>query len=186
MNDKLNLTDGASASLQCSGATSDKIEMRGFYLVECLDPNGNVKWNDVIKNIVTAVGKNDMLDKYFKGSGYTGTPRMGLKGPGNYIVGDTQASHAGWNEVGLANAPAYTGNRKDVVFVAASAGTSVTPAQSFAITSAGTVAGCFINNGGLATKDDTTGVLFAVGDFSQGGRQVLNGDTINATYSLAT
>jgi hypothetical protein len=186
MNDKLNLVDGASATLQCAVAAADKLEMRGFYLIECIDSEGNLKWNDEIRNIVTLVGKNDMLDRYFKGSNYTQTQRMGLKGPGNYIVGDTQSSHALWNEVGGANAPAYTGNRKDVVFVAASAGTSVTPAQSFAITSAGTVAGCFINNGGSASKDDTTGVLFAVGDFSQGGRQVLNGDTINATYSLAT
>lgn len=186
MNDKINMVDGASATMQCAGDAGDRLEMRGFYLVECFDPNGNLKWNDVIKNIVTTLGKNDMLDKYFKGSSYSQTQRMGLKGPGNYIVGDTQVSHAGWNEVGLANAPTYTGNRKDVVFVAASAGTSVTPAQSFAITSSGTVAGCFINNGGSATKDDTSGVLFAVGDFSQGGRQVLNGDTINATYSLAT
>lgn len=186
MNDKMSMVDGASATMQCAGASADKLEMRGFYLVECFDPNGNLKWNEVIKNIVTTAGKNDALDKYFKGSGYTATPRMGLKGPGNYVVGDTMASHALWNEVGLANAPTYTGNRKDVVFVAASAGTSVSPAQSFAITSSGTVAGCFINNGGSASKDDTTGVLFAVGDFSQGGRQVLNGDTINATYSLAT
>lgn len=143
------------------------------------------KWQDHINNLVTTVGKNDLLDKYLKGAAYTQTIRMGLKGTGTAVVGDTQASHAGWLEQGLANAPTYTGNRPSVTMGAAAAGSSVSPVQAFAITSSGTVFGCFINNGGSATKDDTTGVLFSAGDFSGGSKAVTNGDTINVTYTLS-
>lgn len=138
---------------------------------------------EVFSNLITTLGKNDLLDKYLKGATYTQTIRMGLKGAGVAVVGDTQASHASWTERGLANAPAYTGNRKDVVMGAAAASVSTSPTQAFAITSSGTVDGCFINNGGSATKDDTTGVLFSAGDFSAA-KTVANLDTLNVTYTL--
>jgi hypothetical protein len=139
---------------------------------------------ETFPNLLTNVGKNDILDKYLKGAAYTQTIRMGLKGTGSAAAGDTQASHAGWLEQGLANAPTYTGNRKDVTMGSASSQVSTSPVQAFAITSTGTVFGCFINNGGSATKDDTTGVLFSAGDFSGGSRAVVNLDTLNVTYTL--
>jgi len=160
-------------------------KVSGHFVVECRDRRGRLKWRDTIKNLVTTVGKNDLLDKYLKGAAYTQTIRMGLKGVGTAVAGDTQASHAAWLEQGLANAPTYTGNRKDVVMGAASGGSSVSPVQAFAITSSGTVAGCFINNGGAVTKDDTTGVLYSAGDFTGGNKVVANGDTLNVTYTAS-
>lgn len=142
------------------------------------------KWRDVIDNVVTTVGKNDILDKYLKGAAYTQTFRMGLKGTGAAAAGDTQASHAGWLEVGLANAPTYTAPRKDVVMGAAAAGVSTSPAQVFAMTGSGTVAGCFTNNGGSATIDNTTGVLVSAGDFTAGSKSVTSGDSISVVFSL--
>jgi hypothetical protein len=139
---------------------------------------------ETFPNIVTGVGRNDILDKYLKGAAYTQTVRMGLKGTGTAVTGDTQASHASWLEQGLANAPTYTGNRKDVVMGAAAAQVSTSPTQAFAITSTGTVFGCFINNGGSATKDDTTGVLLSAGDFTGGSKAVVNLDTLNVVYTL--
>lgn len=141
-------------------------------------------WFDVAPNVITTVGANDMLDKYLKGSAYTQTIRMGLKGTGTAVIGDTQASHAAWLEQGLANAPVYTGNRPSITMGSAAAKVSVSPTTSFAITSGGTVFGCFINNGGAATKDDTTGILFSAGDFSGGSKVVSNLDTLNVTYTL--
>jgi hypothetical protein len=115
---------------------------------------------------------------------------MGLKGTGTAAITDTQASHAGWLEVGLANAPTYSGNRKTPVFSAAAfvSGTTCTKstssASSFSITSTGTVAGCFINIGGSATIDNTTGTLFSSGDFSSP-KAVVSGDTIAVSYSCS-
>lgn len=182
--DKLPLKDSASASMQMRAALDDLLPLRGRFTAVCRGADGTVKWSEEFSNLVTTVGKNDLLDKYLKGSAYTQTFRMGLKGTGSAVAGDTQASHAGWLEVGLANAPTYTGNRKDVVMGAASAGVSVSPGQVFAITGTGTVAGCFTNNGGSATIDNTTGVLFSAGDFSTS-RSVISGDTITVTYQLS-
>lgn len=139
---------------------------------------------ETFENVLLDVGKNDLLDKYLKGSTYTQTIRMGLKGTGTPAAGDTQSSHGTWLEQGLANAPTYTGNRKDVVMGAAAAKVSTSPTQAFAITGSGTVYGCFINNGGAATKDDTTGILFSAGDFSGGQKVVANLDTLNVVYTL--
>lgn len=176
--------DQSGASLIRGGSISETVDLEGRYEVICIGADGNEKWRDTIKNLVTTVGKNDILDKYLLGAAYTQTIRMGLKGAGSAAAGDTQSSHAGWLEVGLANAPTYTGNRKDVTMGAAAAGSSVSPTQAFAITSTGTVAGCFINDGGSATKDNTTGVLFSAGDFTGGSRAVISGDTLNVTYTL--
>lgn len=184
MNDKLKTNEQCAANLTRGGSCEDIVTLKGRYEVVCIGADGQEKWRDVIKNLVTTVGKNDILDKYLKGSTYTQTIRMGLKGTGTAAAGDTQGSHAGWLEVGLANAPTYTGNRKDVTMNSASSGSSSSPSQSFAITSTGTVDGCFINNGGSATIDNTTGVLFSVGSFSGGSRAVINGDTLNVTYTL--
>jgi hypothetical protein len=108
---------------------------------------------------------------------------MGLKGTGTALVTDTQASHT-WLEVGLANAPTYSGTRKTPVFSAAVAGAKTTSAAVvFTMTGSGTVAGCFINLGGSATIDNTTGVLFSAGDFTAGSKTVTSGDTLSVSYT---
>lgn len=140
-------------------------------------------------NLITDAGAKDLLDKYFKGSGYTQTMRMGLKGTGAAAFGDTQSSHAGWLEQGLANAPTYSGSRPSQTFNAATGSglggrISSTPTQAFSITSNGTVHGLFLNNGGSATIDNTTGILVNVGNFDGGPRAVVNLDTLNCTYTL--
>lgn len=184
--DKLNSAETMGAALITRPSMFEELFLAGHYVVECFGADGQLKWKDTIENLVTTVGKNDFLDKYLGGSAYTQTVVMGLKGTGTAVIADTQASHASWSEVGLANAPTYTGNRKVPAFSAASAGSKATSAAvSFAITSSGTVAGCFINNGGSTTIDNTTGILFSAGDFTGGNKTVANGDTLNVSYSLA-
>jgi hypothetical protein len=101
---------------------------------------------------------------------------------------DTMASHAGWLEAGGANAPTYTGNRKTCVWSSASTGSkALSSALSFAITGTGTIKGCFIlfGAGALNTKDDTNGTLYSAGLFTSGDRSVINGDTVNVSYSTS-
>ena len=183
MNDVISTGDSATATIGIGTSLADGATTHGVYHVECYDEQGNLVWADDAVNLWTTAGKNDALDKYIGGSAYTQTFVMGLKGTGTAAAGDTQASHAGWLEVGLANAPTYSGTRKTPAFSAASAGVKATSAAVvFNITSTGTVAGLFLNNGGSATQDNTTGVLFSAGDFTGGPYAVQNGYTLNASY----
>ena len=181
--DNVNMADTCDASVIRGAGQTESIGLSGYYEVKCHGYDGLLKWEDVIHNIVTTVGKNGVLDTYL-GNVAAGAIVMGLKGTGTAVAADTQASHGTWLEVGLANAPTYSGNRQSPSFSAASAGVKTTSAAlTFAMTSSGTVAGCFINVGGSATKDDTTGTLFSAGDFTAGDKIVTSGDTLSVTYS---
>jgi len=180
--DKMTATDMVQASTKYNTMPEDTMSIQGHYTAVCYSVDGFVKWSDDIENLVTTVGKNFTLDTTL-GNVAGGAVVMGLKGTGTAVVADTQASHASWLEVGGTNAPAYTGNRPTPTFSAAASGSKATSsAVSFSITSTGTVAGCFINIGGSATKDSTTGTLFSAGDFSSS-KSVVNGDTIAVTYT---
>jgi len=180
--DRINAADKVEAACSYNTQPSDQMSIQGSYHAICYDAQGNVKWEDGIKNLVTTVGKNLTLDTIL-GNSAAGAVVMGLKGTGSANAADTQASHAGWLEVGLANAPTYSGSRKTPSFSAAAAGVKATSAaSSFSITSTGTVAGCFINIGGSATIDNTTGTLFSAGDFSSS-KSVVSGDSIAVSYS---
>lgn len=180
--DKIAATDKVEAATKYNTMPEDSMSIHGSYYAVCYDANGNLKWEDGIKNLVTTVGKNFTLDTTL-GNVAGGAVVMGLKGTGTAAVTDTQSSHAGWLEVGLANAPTYSGNRPAPTFLVASAGSKTTStAVTFSMTSSGTVAGCFINIGGSNTIDSTTGTLFSAGDFSTS-KAVVNGDTIAVTYT---
>ena len=180
--DKMTATDMVQATTKYNTMPEDQMSIHGHYTAVCYGADGQIKWSDEIENLVTTVGKNFTLDTKL-GNTAGGAVVMGLKGTGTAVVADTQAAHASWLEVGLANAPTYSGNRPTPSFSAASAGSKTTSsAVSFSMTSTGTVAGCFINIGGSATKDNTTGTLFSAGDFSSS-KSVVSGDTIAVTYT---
>jgi hypothetical protein len=181
--EKVQMADVCAATVDRGASHSEATSISGYYTVECRDAQGNFKWKDDIHNLVTTVGKNLTMDTIF-GNVAAGAVVMGLKGTGTPDVADTQASHGTWNEVGLANAPTYSGNRKTPTFGAAAGGVIATSsAVVFSMTGSGTVAGCFINIGGSATIDNTTGTLFSAGDFTAGSKTVTSGDTLSVTYS---
>lgn len=189
--EKVNASEVMTAGLEMK---TDVVESLGgaphfIYDFECLDKDGNVKWRETTRNLVTTVGKNDLLDKYFAGSGYTATWFMGLIASSSYTAvaaGDTMASHAGWLEAGSTNAPTYTAPRKTLAFSAASGGSKATSsAASFAISGTGTVQGAFVvGSGASSTIENTTGVLYSGSAFGQT-RAVLSGDTLNVSLTLS-
>lgn len=189
--EKLNALDAGSVSISASVGTRETAEAHGVYAVECFDKDGNLKWSDTIDNLVTTVGKNLALDTFLAGSAYTVVgPYLGLinTNASAAVIGDTMASHAGWLEVGNANAPTYSGTRKTAAWSAASAGAkALSAALSFAITSAGTVGGCFLvfGAGAVNTIDSTAGVLYSAGAFTGGSKTVANGDTLNVSYTAS-
>lgn len=187
--DKAKAADSCGATVQRGGIFMDDARAYGTYHVECRDKDGNLKWADTAQNKITDVGLKLMEDTILGGSAFTATCYLGLKGAGTAAAADTQASHAGWLEVGLANDPDYTAPRKTITFSAAAGTGTVTKASTgsyvFAMLNAGTVAGCFININGTSTIDNTTGTLFSAGDFSGGNKTVGNGDSLTVTYTLS-
>ena len=173
--------DAASASLTASTGAQEGVQTHGFYTVDCVDAQGNVKWSETIKNLVVTSGKNFMLTETFSGAGYTAAWFLGLVDGASsptYNAGDTMLSHAGWTEfAGYSNA-----TRPAPVFNASSAGAIATTPTSFNINATGTVAGAFLTTNN--TISGTTGTLFSAGNFTGGSRTVASGDTLNVTYTL--
>jgi hypothetical protein len=190
--EKTKIGDICAASASFGGGSAETVGLEGKYVATCYDANGVEKWSDVIENLTTNVGRKNLLDSYFANTG-GGAIVMGLGGAsgGSFTpaYADTQASHAGWLEVGGANAPTYSGTRKTPTFSAATTANpsvlSTSSAVVFNMTSSGTVYGAFINVGGSASIDNTTGTLFSIGEFTAGSKTVTSGDTINVTYTLS-
>ena len=201
--EKAKFGDISTASVTRGAGSEEFLGVQGFYDVKCFDSDGNLKWEDKAPNLVTAVGKGALFDYYFGATGTgggtsSGANYLGLVGSAsataNYFQSDTISSHAGWVEVGGANAPAYTGSRQSPNWSAATNNGSASPsnivskaasALTFSMTSSGTVFGCFINSGATAsaTKDSTTGILYSAGSFTGGSKIVSNGDSLAVTYT---
>lgn len=137
-------------------------------------------------NLVTTVGKNDLLDKYFAGSSYSAAWYLGLISSVGYTSGpaaaDTMASHGGWTEAGPTNAPNYSaGTRPTLDFsAAAAAGSKQAAAVSYTFSNGGTVKGAFIASNN--TKDGTTGTLYSAGTFTD--KTVAASDQLNVTVTV--
>ncbi len=133
------------------------------------------QWTETFRNLVTTEGKNDIIDKYFKGSTYTAAWYLGLKGTGSAAAGDTLASHGGWSEV-----TPYSGNRPAITFGSTSGGSNTASAVSISINATQTVAGAFI----ASVNTGTSGKLYSAGDFAAS-RSVASGDTLNVTPTVS-
>jgi hypothetical protein len=182
----------SDAALSKGAGHAENAEIHGRYEVVCRDKDGRVKWMDVIENVVATLGKNLLLDSGLAGSAYTVTgPFMGLISSVSFTATsatDTMASHSGWTEGGITNAPTYSGGRKTAVWSAASAGAkALSAALTFTFTGAGTVKGCFIafGAGAVATVDSTAGTLYSAGVFTGGDKVVASGDSLAVSYSAS-
>lgn len=187
MQNRAKSKDLVYGTVESNLGSSDGAMGGGEFHFTCYDKDGNLKWQDVAKNMVVSAGLQDMNTKYFKGSSYTAAWYVGLvnaAGFSAYDTTDTLASHAGWAET-----TAYSGaNRATATFgTATTASPSVisnTASQAqFSITGTVTVKGAFLTT----TQDKTTntGLLFSVASFqSPGDRSVVDGDTLNVTYQF--
>lgn len=172
----------ATGGIGRGGSAAETMEAHGRYHIECRDADGNLKWSDDIENLVTTVGKNDLLDKYLAGATYTAAWYLGLIDSTSYsavAAGDTASSHAGWVE-----STAYSNSTRPAPsFNAASSGSKATTATTFNINGTATIKGCFLISN--STKSGTTGILFSAGLFTGGDKSVANGDTLNVTYTAS-
>jgi hypothetical protein len=166
----------------------NKSKAGGVFKIQCIDKDGNLKWEAESHNLVVNQGLQSMNAVYFSSGTQITTWYIGLYGAAssnNPAAGDTMASHAGWTEeTGYSNA-----NRPTCTFgTATTADPSVitnsgSPA-AFNINASATIGGAFLTSNN--TKGGTTGTLFSAADFAApGDRSVVNGDTLNVTYTFS-
>lgn len=184
MQDRTKAADAVTADIIKGGIAVDTMKTGGVFHVQCLDANGQTRWEDDFHNLVTNVGLKDVNDTYFTGSAYTAAWYIGLvNATATYAAGDTAASHGGWTE----NTSYSQAARPTLAFGASTtANPSVITASAatFSITGTATIGGAFVISN--STKGGTTGILFSEGNFTGGSKSVANGDTLNVTYSLST
>lgn len=168
------------AGVKSTVGMTDMVQIaRATYKFEAFDAQGVPLWDEEIHNLVTSVGKNDVLDKYFKGSSYSAAWYVGLKGPGTAAVGDTMASHAGWSEV-----TDYSESVRQTLTLGTVSAGSVNNSASkatYSINATVTIAGAFLVSDN--TKAGATGTLYSAGDFAAS-RTLASGDSLQVTVTL--
>lgn len=159
-----------------------KIGVAQNYFIECFDKDGNLKWTDGFKNIVTTVGLNQYLDATLKTGVTSPTWFVGLKDATAVVAGDTMLTNGFTELVPYSNAtrPAFTPGTIAGGSVDNSASKAV-----FNINANATIDGAFIVDDN--TKSGTAGILLGGGEFGVS-RPVISGDTLNvqATISMTS
>jgi hypothetical protein len=182
---KIKVSDSATAGLVARPKIEDLLKTEGVFYVECYDKDGKLKWKDEARNVVTTQGKNSILDRYLGLAAAPANQAVGL----HTTVGNAASTYATPSPQVECVVGTYTA-RLAPSFSAASAGAKTTSAAvSFPIVGTDTVAGCFVAQGpvGVMTRGDTAAaaaVLVSSGAFGGGSRAVVNGDTLNVTYTL--
>lgn len=162
--------------------TKEKMPLRGRWIIEHKDKDGNLINTYEIDNAISDEGMNYLLDAGFNSGTPIGTWYIGLidsTGFTGVAAGDTMASHAGWAETTAysnATRPAWTSGA-----AAARAITNAT-AVNFNINATVTVKGLFITSNNV--KGGTTGKLWSAALFGTPAL-VNNTDVLAATYSLS-
>jgi len=159
-----------------------KNRFQHLFEVECLAPDGSVKWKCSDTNIIVNTGLDDILDKYWKGSAYSASHFVGLTDTVPTVAAaDTMASHVGWTEI-----QNYTEGTRPALTLGAVAAQSTTNSAtkaSFSVNATVTIGGSFISTDG--TKGGTAGSLIGAVAFTGGDKVADSGDTLNVTVTLS-
>lgn len=175
----LSPVDELGSGLIARPTLAERMDIVGTFHVQHIR-DGEILFEEDFNNLVTTQGKNAMLDKFLDlGTAYAAI-RLGL----HTTVGNAAATYASPSP----QVESTVSSRVTPSFSAASSGTKTTSsAASFAITGTATITGAFLAIGaaGISSAGDTaaTAVLLSSGSFSSS-RAVINGDTLNVTWSL--
>lgn len=167
---------------------NEKSAAQGVYTLQCVGPDGVVKWEETTENLVVNQGLQDMNAQYFKGSTYNAAWYLGLiQGPGSGVTiaaGDTAASHTWTESTAYSNSTRPTCTFGTATTANPSVTTNSASQAAFTINGTATIAGAFLISN--STKGGSTGVLYSAAKFaSPGDRSVASGDTLNVTYTLS-
>lgn len=174
--------DIVSAGLIARPEIGEGLEAIGVYTAELIR-DGVVIWTDTFPNVVTTQGKNAMLDKFMdRGTAFSNVA-VGL----HTTVGNAASTYASPSPqveatvIAARIAPSFSASASGVK--------STSSAVSFSITGGASITGAFLvyANAACTAVSDTAasgGSLFSSGAFTGGTRAVINGDTLNVSYSM--
>lgn len=168
----------------------ERAKIRGSWKASCFNPNGDLKWEDVIDpNLVVNAGLNYLLDVGLSSGTQYGFWNVGLVSTFTYpsgAAGDTMASHASWTEF-----QNYSETVRQQWIDGGVASQSIDNSASkatFTISQdAQTVTGAFLVGGvNSDAKAIGSGTLYAVGAFTQGAKSVNTNDSLHVTATFTS
>jgi len=157
--------------------------VRTHYHIELRDSSERLKFADDFENLVTSAGLDKLLDAAFLTGLQTPAWFIGLVNgtpTPAYVVGDVMASHVGWVEF-----LDYVEVTRPALVPGAISGGSLDNVASravFNMSDVGAVAGCFLVDDD--EPDGVDGVLYGVGAFTGGSRDVEDGDILRVAATL--
>ena len=165
-----------------AGALGISVVAQGVFTVQCIKPDGSLRWEATAKNAATDVGLNKMLDSTFHDDA-SATWYIGLIRDDSYselAAADTMASHAGWEE-----GDEYDEATREVYTEAAAASKSINNTGNeaeFTISGTETFKGAFLVDEN--TISGSTETLFCTALFTEGDRAAVDGDTLKVGYTV--
>jgi hypothetical protein len=151
---------------------------KGFFNVE-IWRDGKLHHKELVPNGVTNIGKDTILDSFFRNQAPPTTWYLGfIDDPATLAATDTMAAHAGWTE-----STGYSEGTRPAWATVAAASQSITNSTpaTFSINGTDTLHGVFAVDEN--TKGGATGTLWATAAFASP-IPVINGDILKITYTV--
>jgi hypothetical protein len=158
------------------------IGLKNIWEVVCYGSDGQEKWREKNKNLVTTEGANHVLGGTFKSVTQITGWYVGLKGSGTPVIADTMGSHSTWGEL-----TPYSQSTRQTLTLGSITGTTTSTCDNssskatFSINGTATIVGAFLSSSD--SKGSSGGSLYGVVDFASS-RAVISGDTLEVTVTL--
>ena len=162
---------------------NQKTNLKGRFVVEHRDVEGNLKATYEFPNGIVDEGLNSILDVQFHGASQIGTWYIGLvdnSGWSAFADADTLSSHAGWTE-----STDYTESNRVTWDEDAAASRSISNSTTadFSVNATGNLKGIFVSSNNVKSTGNT-GTLWSTAAFSSV-VATANGDTLKVTYTVS-
>lgn len=182
MDGKAQSSDYMESTVTKRPGLSSGAKIKGRWEITCRDSKGNLKWTEVIENLVVDEGLNHILDCVLAAGSQITTWYVGLTDASpSPAAGDTMASHVGWVEN-----QNYDEGVRQTWTPGAVSGESVSNTASkatFTMSSdSDTVGGAFLISN--SAKGGSTGTLYSAGAFTGGNKSVDDNDTLQVTATF--
>jgi len=158
------------------------VKLKGEYIVDCKDKNGNWKWSEKVHNIVTTTGiQHIMLSGLASNATVVSTWYVGLMNTSASAATDanTMGSHAGWAETTLYSQDTRPVWAKTVAGVAV--GNTAAKATFTLEVNGTTIGGAFLCSS--KTGGGTSGILMSAAHFAAK-KTGDSGDKLEVSYKI--